>query len=267
MRAGRLKVRRYKTRRHSPVWPILLGLLALGCAAFWLLRDTDAGAFLRFTPALSPQDRAAETRTLVLPGKTWYALQLGVFEDTASAGDLAESFRLRGAAGYIARREHYRVLAAAYPTRADAQAVQNQLRTQHQVDAYIYEISRPEITLRLTGQRAQLTALSDAYDALDQSAEQLFALSQAIDQGKEQDYRAALTSTRETATALRGRLAALFDAPPQAVQQVMDLLQALADGLEQAANAQSAVRLGAQIKYCQLLCAVGMADYAAALAP
>ena len=72
---------------------------------------------------------------------------------------------------------------------------------------------------------------------------------------------------RETATALRGRLAALFDAPPQAVQQVMDLLQALADGLEQAANAQSAVRLGAQIKYCQLLCAVGMADYAAALAP
>lgn len=267
MRAGRLKVRRYKTRRHSPVWPILLGLLALGCAAFWLLRDTNAAAFLRFAPALSSQERAADTRTLILPGKTWYALQLGVFEDTASANSLAESFRLRGAAGYIARREHYRVLAAAYPARADAQAVQTQLRTQHQVDAYIYELSRPEITLKLTGQRAQLTALSDAYDALDQAAEQLFALSQAIDQGEEQDYRAALASHRETAAALRGRLSALFSAPPEAVRQVIDLLGALADGLEQAESAQSAVRLGAQIKYCQLLCAVGMADYAASLTP
>ena len=186
---------------------------------------------------------------------------LGILQTTAA--HIADG--AYGERAPVKRKDEVGLLAADFNRMA--QAVQTQLRTQHQVDAYIYEIPRPEITLRLTGQRAQLTALSDAYDALDQAAEQLFALSQAIDQGKEQDYRAALTSTRETATALRGRLAALFDAPPQAVQQVMDLLQALADGLEQAANAQSAVRLGAQIKYCQLLCISRMAAFAAGLAP
>ena len=274
MRAGKLKTRRYRVRRGGHWLPlvILAALLAGGAVYF-----SRGGSFslplslpLSPAPTLTPRESAADTRTVTLSGQTWYALQLGAFDGEGPARELAQGFQARGAGGFLHRQDQYRVLAAAYPARADAQAVQAQLRSRHNVEAVVYEISWPQITLRLTGQKAQLTALEDAYAALEKAAEHLSALSLSLDrrETEAQAARSALLSEKETASALAQRLAALFGtAPHSAVQKIIALLTNLADALQEAVNAQGETRLGAQVKYCQLLCISGLAVYAQGLSP
>ena len=274
VRAGRLKTRRYKVYRSGRRRAgLLLLIVVLGIGAAWAV-GTEKLPLPRLpvSPAatLTPEDASPDARTLTLPGKTWFALQLGAPDSEAAALELAEVYAARGAGGYIWRQGGFRVLAAAYETRSDAQAVQNRLSTLHQVETVAVEIARPEVTLRVTGQKAQLTALSDAYDALDKLAAHLSALSQALD-GREkdaEDVRSALQSERDTLSLLRERLAALFGGSAHAaVTDVEAILSDLITALDQAISAQGATALGAKVKYCQLLCVCRAAAYAAALAP
>lgn len=275
MRAGRLKTRRYKVRRAPGAWIgtaaafMLLGLIAWAWQAGYITLTLPV-----FTPAqpaatLTPDDMSKEARTLTLSGESWFALQLGAFDDRASAQALAETYQGRGAAGYLALHQgKYRVLAAAYAARADAQQVQTRLKSRHGVEAAVTEIVRPEITLRLTGRAAQLTAVEDAWAALTQLIGHLNALSQALDEGGEawENTLDALRSERDTAKALAGRLDSLFDGSPAAVQKLSALTKDISDALDGCLAASGKTQLGARVKYCQLLCVCRLAVWAEELA-
>ena len=275
MRAGRLKMKRYPVQKRGR-WAALLliaGLL-LGAGAVLYGKQAWEAALpllpgvLQVSPAPTPETASREELTLTLPGHTWYALQLGAFDSADAAESLAAAYRGRGAAGYIRRQGQYRVLAAAYAARADAQAVMTQLRTQHQVDAVLTEITQAEVTLRLNGRPDQLTALCDAYDALEQLSTQLAALSDQLDRGKtdRQTALAALRSHGDTMAALKARLEAQFGKnAPKAVLDAADMLEAMSLSLNEALSAKSTAALGAQLKYAQLQCLCGMADYTAGL--
>lgn len=270
MGAGRLKIKRYKTRRNSRGWLLLAVILLLATLGTLLWgRESMQGLLIFPSPTLSPSESRQDTRTVTLPGKSWFALQLGVFENEESARELAESFRARGAGALVTQQGNYRVLAAAYESRADAQMVQNQLRSQHGVEAYIWEIARQEIMMKISGQAAQLTALTDAYDALSQAELQLSSLSQGLDQNamEKEAIDSALRSMRDTVSALQNRLHALFgeNAHP-AVRNVIALLSQTENGLAAALGSGSSLELGSKIKYCQLLVITGLAAYGEALA-
>ena len=278
MRAGRLKTKRYPVRRRGG-WAaaLLLAGLLLGAGAVTYGKQAWEAALpllpgvLQSSAAQTPAPETAvrEERTLTLPGHTWYALQLGTFDSADAAEALAETYRNRGAAGYIRRQGQYQVLAAAYTARADAQAVMTQLRVNHQVEAKLTEITQPEVTLRLSGKPDQLTALSDAYDALEQLSTQLAALSDGLDRGKtdRQTALSVLRSHRDTLNALKIRIDAQFGKnAAKAVQDASDMLEALSLSLNEALSAQSTAALGARIKYAQLQCLCGTADYAAGFA-
>lgn len=277
MRAGRLKTKRYPARKRGGWAALLLAGLLLGAGAVTYGKRAWEAALPLLPGVLQPsvpsapmpETAAREERTLTLPGHTWYALQLGTFDSADAAETLAETYRSRGAAGYIRKESQYQVLAAAYTARADAQAVMTQLRVNHQVDAVLKEITQPEVTLRLSGKPDQLTALNDAYDALEQLSTQLAALSDGLDRGKtdRQTALSALRSHRDTLNALKIRIDAQFGkSAPKAVKEASDILEALSLSLNEALSAQSTAALGAQIKYAQLQCLCGMADYAAKLA-
>lgn len=269
MRAGRLKTRRYKVRKSGRGWVILalIGAVILGGAYYF--RPGESPVLMRPAPTLTPQESAGDQRTITLPSQCWYALQLGVFDREISAVSLAESFRGRGAGGYVAGSAPYRVLAAAYESRSDAQKVQNQLRALHDVEVYVHEIVTGEIVIKASGQRAQLTALEDAYDALGQAAGKLSNLSKGLDQHamEEESVRIALDSERETLSSLAQRLQMLFgENAHEAVKEIQKMLFELSEQLSYALAAQSELQLGAQIKYCQLYCIDALAKYAALLA-
>ena len=276
MRAGRLATRRYKVRRGYGGWIGLAAVCLLLVIAGYALRQ---GWITLSLPVITPekaaathppQDLSPQERAFTLPGQSWFALQLGAFDQLSSAQSVADGYRSRGAGGYLLQQGSYRVLAAAYATRAEAQAVQNQLKTQHGVEAVITEIVRPEITLHLTGQAMQLTALTDAYDAVDQLIGHLNALFLSLDQGQAdtEAILAALRSERDTAAALASRLDTLFaGAGHPAVRNMASLLEDIASALDGCLSAQGRARLGAQVKYCHLLCVCRMAAYAEGLAP
>ena len=77
----------------------------------------------------------------------------------------------------------------------------------------------------------------------------------------------ALRSHRDTLNALKIRIEAQFGKnAAKAVQDATDMLEALSLSLNEALSAQSTAASGARIKYAQLQCLCGTADYAAGFA-
>ena len=272
VRAGRLATRRYKVRRRKAGWLLLLivgiGLGFIGSASLRSVPQPRASISAEPAPTLPPEETRADERTLTLAGQSWYALQVGAFDSAEAAAREAENYRARGAGGYIFRKDGCRILAAAYTARADAQAVITQLKTRHGLDAEVVEIISPQITLQLSGQKGQLTALSDAFSAMEKLCGHLYQLSLSLDR-QETDARetlAALKSEQDTLTALAERLRSRFGvSAPDAVLRLEEMLSDCVQSLNTAGAAQSLTRLGAQVKYCHLECICRMAAYASAL--
>lgn len=270
MRSGKYKIKQYKTGR-SRRWIIWL-LAAAGIAVLALhLIDRRALTLPAFTaPALTQADMQQETRVLTLEGSHFFALQLGAFDDEKSARQLADSFRSRGAAGYLYKNGNYRVLAAAYESRESAQAVQAQLAQIHGVDAYLCPLNRSGITLRLTGQKAQLDALSDIFDLCDQLTYTLCSISQALDKGEitADEARQALSSQRDTVHSLSSRMNMLFSREHhEAIAQLSSLLSDMENHLASAAATTHTVQLGSSIKFCHLYLLCSLEAYIGALSP
>ena len=274
VRAGRLATRRYKVRRRKMGWLLLIAGIGLGLAT--------SSAYLRFmrplpqtqisaqpAPTLPPEETQPDERTVTLAGQSWYALQLGVYDDAEAAGREADALRARGAGGYIFRKDGCRLLAAAYTARADAQAVMSRLKARHGLDTEVVEIVSPEITLRLSGQKGQLTVLTDAFSAMEKLCGHLYQLSLSLDRQETEAAEAltALRSERDTLTELSARLQSRFGASaPAAVLSLKQILDGSTQSLSAVSAAKTLTQLGAQVKYCHLECICRMAAYASGLA-
>lgn len=270
MRSGKIKIKRYKTGRNKTGLMVLLPVLLLAACFLYIRRSGGLSLPPLRIPSLSAEEMQQETRLITLPGDSHFALQLGAFSEKQSAAALADSYRSRGAAGFIYENDSYRVLAAAYPSRDDARAVQLNLLEKHGVDAYLYPLTRSRITLKLSGQKAQLNALSDAMELCVQLTQTLGTLSQALDAGSLSDEEAvqALYSQQETLRAVNNRLTALFVKEEHpAVTGLCALLSAAEESLSAAAQATNTARLGSGIKYSQLSLLCGLEQYVASLIP
>ncbi|MBR6186661.1 MAG: SPOR domain-containing protein [Clostridia bacterium] len=272
MRAGKLKTRRYKTHPLRGIALLLTGIL-LGAGAFACFRGDMALPLIPFERAAAaknaPEEAPRAETTLTLPAQSWYALQLGAFDEISGAEALAALFQSRGAAGCILKKDQYLVLAAAYETRSGAQSVQMKLKNQHQVDTVIVEITRPEITFRLSGRKDSLDALRDALDALHEASGHLSGLSLLLDRGEGTRQQAldALRSEKNTVDMLKARLQSLFSQSAHpTVSEITRILDDFSRALDRALNASGQSALGAQIKYCQLLCLCSLFSFAQALA-
>ena len=183
------------------------------------------------TPSPIPLDAAfdetRETQEITLNGSVWYALQLGAFETEEAAHQLAEQFQRRGAAGYVWQNERYRVLAAVYPEKEDAQAVRQQLREQHDVDSYLYEISVPALSLRMTGMKGQIEILEAAFLHADELIRQTERISETLDRQEITPAEAVteLNTLREQVELVALRMEQRFAAPKLAVERLIALFQ------------------------------------------
>ena len=262
---AQLKKARYRTGRRRWLLPVML--FALLAAGAWYL-------YPRMQPVMAqlllPQ-REAQMMTALqheLPGDTWYALQLGAFEDEASAGALAESYQSRGAGGCIVKWDgRWCVLAAAYGSREDALRVQENLRAYHQVETTVTTLSRPGVTVQLSGTEDQVENLTAAYDYLCAMADEWQQMAMQLDSGAmdRKDAKAVLASHLRTAKGLRDALMAAFGAGqgmhPMAAQAAL-LLEGASQALQRAMDAEGIALFGAQVKLAQLQVITGLRDYA-----
>ncbi|MBO5500532.1 MAG: SPOR domain-containing protein [Clostridia bacterium] len=114
-------------------------------------------------PLTESFDETMETCQWSLPAVEWYALQLGAFDNEASAKTMAEQFQARGAAGYLWQEERFRLLAAIYASETDARNVRQQISQQHEVESYLYRISLPPVAVSIHGMRGQIEILQAAF--------------------------------------------------------------------------------------------------------
>ena len=263
----RLKTVTYKAPHTGRRAALCLLLAALILGVSWQMRDR-IGLPLSFSlsgnTARQRQEPARGSREITLSAHTLYALQLGAFTQQSAAEQLAQAFSARGAAGYVSfDGEAYRVLAAAYPTRAEAQTVQTRLNAQS-ISTYIHPITQDSLSLRAGGTKDQVAALAEAAAYLDTLGDKLYTLSAALDaqQISGPDALAALLSEGVTCAALRRGLLDAFDgAPPDSLSSLIRTLGDAADIAEAQRNENSAVRIGAALKRCQLIVFVGLLSF------
>ena len=208
------------------------------------------------TPSPIPLDAAfdetRETQEITLNGSVWYALQLGAFETEEAAHQLAEQFQRRGAAGYVWQDERYRVLAAVYPEKEDAQAVRQQLREQHDVDSYLYEISVPALSLRMTGMKGQIEILEAAFLHADELICQMERISETLDRQEITPAEAAeeLNTLREQVELVALRMEQRFLSPRNAaVTGLIGLMRDYATFAREKTGQESNALLSRQLKY------------------
>lgn len=272
MRAKGLKTAVYpsgsRAARAILCFALAAAILAL---SIWARRMLHVKPFFSLAPAptaavepLDAGDQARASLDIALLGGEWYALQLGAFTGEEAARKLANEYTPRGAAGFVRLSEGaYRVYAAAYPTRADAQKVQTRLAAQG-VSTYIQAMPRGRVTLRAGGAQKQVDALADACVYLEGLDDKLYALFTALDarQTDGETARAALLSESKTCGALAQRLLAAFDgAPPPALEPLYGLLTALAAEGARPSENESAARMGAALKKCHMTLIAGLLDF------
>lgn len=250
----------YPAKRNHSRWlsGALLLLSALVILSGLVSRGGTNGFSLKTVPeetAIPLDESFDETMTdavVELPAHTWYALQLGVFENQEAAQQSSQTFQKRGAAGYLWQDGRFRVLAAVYPERQDAQQVREQLQEQHSIDSYLYAIEFPAISMRLTGMKGQLEILQAAFGHAFDLAAQLQSLSVELDR---QEVSNAEALERLEALHTQMKLVALrlrqrFSNPVHpTVQALIDCFDDYAQFVSELSADQSAVTLGMKLKY------------------
>ncbi len=235
---------------------LFLSVTLLLSGLLWRDGGTDLQLSLADTPTPIPTDAAFDetpaTREIILPTSTWFALQLGAFENEDSAVILAESYRPRGAAGYVWWDVRYRTLAALYTSKDDVQAVRSQLTQKYYIESLSYEISLPALKLRLSGMRGQLDILEAGFLHGQDLVTQLQALSMLMDRQEMSVPQAIekLQSIRQQMETISLRLGQRFPAPRHlAVQGLMDCFDAYAAFCAELDEGQTSVQLATEIKY------------------
>lgn len=274
MRAQGLKTQPYKTRGAAMrIFLCLLLCFLVLLGTYFLRLKMNLGGML--SPTAPPQSvtppPAKEERTsreIRITGRSWYALQLGAFTRENAAHQLSQEFIPRGAAGHIQEDQGvFRVYAAAYPTRAEAQSVQKRLSEQG-VTTYIQPCDTGALTLRASGTKKQLDAVCEVIGYLDGLSMKFFTLSTQLDKSEMMvsEANGALSSEGETCRAMHALLVKAFDgALPDSAQLLGTVLSDIALLCENGQNSQSAARTGAALKGCQLSVIAGLSKIASAL--
>lgn len=244
---------------HAPVrwlsWLLVAAAVLVALGGLFGRRTMDT--VIEPLPAETPFpleesfDETMDSCEWSLPEVDWYALQLAAFDSEASAAEMAEQFRTRGAAGYLWRDERWRVLAAVYATEEDARSVRQQISQTHGVDSYLYRISLPGAGVSMQGMRGQIEILKAAFEHAASLVSELQQLSLQADQAQytQEELQTAVMSLGDQVALVSLRLKQRFPEPRNlTVKGLIDLFSDYASFCGKPAEDQ-AVSFGAALKH------------------
>ena len=111
----------------------------------------------------------------------YYAVEIGSYSDIASARQVSELYRKRGAGGYVINDGTYRVIAAVYSNREDAQVIVTKLISDG-LSGTIYEIKGAKVNYDKYGDVGK--ELETAADFCGALYEKLYLISNDLDKGE-----------------------------------------------------------------------------------
>ncbi len=193
--------------RYGAAYPAYIAVLIVFFGIVYLISASKAGTWVAenwIAPVLKRSDAEPDktaaseqsaapvtvvideiSREIVLPAKSFYALQIGVYADQGNASAQSDALTAIGAAGYILQDgDRYRVLASAYPDRESAQKVTSQLLGEG-VESRVHTISRTEKVLKITGTSEQIETVFRAVERVDTLQSALYDAVVAFDKEKQ----------------------------------------------------------------------------------
>lgn len=200
-------------------------------------------------------DESMVTQEITLPESTWYALQLGAFEEEQRAKEMAELFTKRGAAGFVWNDGRFRAIAAVYSSKEDAQNVREKLSNVHSVESHLYPIQLHPLVLRITGMKGQLEILQAAFLHANDLCHSIQRTSMEMDQQIINAAEAiqALRALDDQTQVVQLRLEQRFSQPRHAV--VSGLIACFDDFhsfCDERTGEESLVELSVKVKYQSL---------------
>ena len=224
-RTGRVETKVYAARKNR-CHALSYAMLFISCILLisGLMGTGNPPTDLTVIPAVTPSptktagafDETPDEREITLAVQPWYAIQLGIYENEKSARELAESYKTRGAAGYLWQDgERYRVLAAVYDQEEDARSVRSQLKEYQHIDSYVFDIASVELVLRMKGTKGQLDSLEACFKSLESLPETLQQISVALDRQEmnEEEIKRTLSNESSKVSELRMLLQERFLKP------------------------------------------------------
>ncbi len=250
---------RMRRRRRNRLYLICLSLTVIAVAFAMLPKGGMRGLIVETLPTATPHAelKATEeknTAELSLPSASYTALQLGAFENVQSAAAEAEKYKARGAAGYVFFEGKNRLFASIYPTREEARNVQQRLKNDHSVETYLYTLSLPPITMRVTGTETQLSALSGALALPSALLSETYSLFLSLDEGRitGEDAKAVMQAQSrrigETVSEMKRVFAGTGSGTIIHLEKTLDNIKRSIDVLSDK-NLSTDVEISAQIKY------------------
>ena len=242
-------MKRVRVRRDHPyasAWTLLMLLVAL---TMYLVTEGVSA------PARQAVSSPVEQVTWALPALSVSLVVLSRAGDEAAARIEAARYVARGAAGYILPgASEYLIVGAGYESGDEAAKVMKKLSEDEKITASVAAREAPALSVRLTGTRAQVTALMGAEAALRQQTNALGEAAFSLDAGEIQlaGAREALLSARAEVKKARETLTkAASGEENKASQGLTALLSALEDAAATMLyNAQSSpLFFSSQMKY------------------
>lgn len=171
-------------------------IFAATAAGSWIADHVAKPIFAVFSPsatqpAATSQISSGEkiTEKITVREKTYYAVQVGVFTDENNAKETAKDISNRGAAGYVYKDgEKFRVIAAVYQNKEDAQSVKSNLIASG-MTAAVYEAKAAELSFSITASEEQISVVKDIFSGAAEIVDEMISIAIASDNGENVESR------------------------------------------------------------------------------
>lgn len=159
----------------------------------------DAKASEYAAETMNPEEQSSIK--VSLPRLTLYMIQMGVYSTQENAAEQATALKQMGAAGYICSDNgSYRVIAAAYKTREEAQNVSDRLNGEGYSNT-LYNVSYNGAELLITASDDMLSKLKTAFDQIDELLDSIDRASLDFDaENRSVEYEVTLLNQLKTET-------------------------------------------------------------------
>lgn len=198
------------------------------------------------TPAPSAKEVDRVTETVRTEGFALYGVQMGAFAQKENAQALLDSLAQQNLYGCILNDgQHSRVLTAVALDREDAILARDAVVSRHGLEALVYELAVPGVSLKVVATPGQIVAMTDSCDEWYEAIKGLAALIGPFETGQ---LTGAAVETQLTAYAQRLDAAAqqLRDAAGDVtgatvLEQWLSVLETSADAFQQLAEQATGV--------------------------
>jgi len=151
--------------------------------------NTGSNNLLPSAPTVSGERQSENIR---VDARTYYLLQGGIFSDLTNAAEASAEIKKLGGGGYVIDEgDKKRVILSAYLSEADAKAVRDRLKTDSDMETYVYANNLPEFSVSVGATSEQISIIKDAFALPVYTIDSLIKITEAYDRGSDESANMA----------------------------------------------------------------------------